>query len=334
MANMKDVAEKAGVSIATVSHVINETRFVREETREKVKKTMKELNYYPNSAARTLRKRKSNIIAFLVPDISNFFFTALACKIESLLKKDGYNIVFGNTDENIESEIEHLKIMNSYAIDGLIIAPTWGDQSYLKNYNKKFPIVFIDRKPTKFEGDCVLVDNKKASVNAINHLIKKGHSKIGIITGLPKLTSTVERLEGYKEAFKNNNLKYNNTWIAVGDSRYESGYELTKKLLQNHELTALFVTNNLMSIGAMEYIKQNDIKVPEDIAIIGFDDYKWASITNPPLSVIKQPVEEIGEKAVSLILDKIEREKDGISDESKEENICRLKTELKIRESC
>ncbi|MFW5996110.1 MAG: LacI family DNA-binding transcriptional regulator, partial [Halanaerobiaceae bacterium] len=204
MANMKDVAERAGVSTATVSHVINETRFVAEETRNEVLKAMKELKYYPNSAARILRKKESKIIGLVVPDISNFFFTGLARKIETVIKKKGYNIILGNSDEKIENEVEQIKIMNSYLIDGLIMAPARGDQSYLDEdflADNNFPIVFIDRMPKGYHGDCVLVDNEHASYKAVNYLIQQGHRRIGIITGLPELTTTEERLIGYKKAF-------------------------------------------------------------------------------------------------------------------------------------
>src|SRR6056297_1396794 len=155
--SMKEVADKAGVSTATVSHVINGTRFVREETKSQVLKAMEQLDYHPNLAARSLRSQKSNIIGFLVPDISNFFFTEIAREVENILRKNGYNLVLSNTDENLENEKEQLKILNAQQIDGLIMAPTGDEHDFLNERLGNYPVIFIDRKPRKYKGDCVFV---------------------------------------------------------------------------------------------------------------------------------------------------------------------------------
>ncbi len=327
-ANMKDVANKAGVSAATVSHVINETRFVKKETIEKVKKAMNELNYHPNYAARSLRSQKSKIIGFLVPDIANFFFTGVARSIEKILRKHGYNLIFSNSDENSENEKAQLKILKSQMIDGLIMAPTVGYNLYEELENKNFPIVFIDRKPKGYQEDCVLVDNFNGSYEVVKYLINKGHSKIGIITGLPGLTTTEERLKGYKEALYDSNMEVNQSFIKIGDSRFDSGYKLAGELFENTDITALYVTNNMMTIGAMELLKEKEVQIPEQLAIIGFDDYKWASITAPPLSVIKQPIDKIGQEVTKLLLNRIEQNESEYEFEE-----IRLKTKLVIRES-
>jgi LacI family transcriptional regulator len=327
-ARMEDVAKKAGVSTATVSHVINETRFVAENTKNKVIEAMKELDYHPNSAARLLRSKESKIIGFLVPDISNSFFTRIAREIEMILSKKGYNLIVSNSDEKIEREKEQLKVYQSQLIDGLIMAPSANDHSYLEEKSKDYPIVFIDRKPDGFnQGDCVLVDNESGSYQAIEHLIKKGHKKIGIITGLPGLTTTTERLNGYKRALKDYNLELNEDLIKIGDSKFNSGYNLTEELLKSTDITALFVTNNLMTVGAMNCLKKNKIKIPKEIAIIGYDNYEWATITAPPLSVVKQPISEIGVKAAELILNRI-------SEKEQDYEEIRLENELIIRSSC
>jgi len=327
-ARMEDVAKKAGVSTATVSHVINETRFVAEDTKNKVVEAMKVLDYHPNSAARLLRSKESKIIGFLVPDISNTFFTRIAREIEVILSKKGYNLIVSNSDERIEKEKEQLKVYQSQLIDGLIMAPSANDHSYLEEKSEDYPIVFIDRKPNGFnQGDCVLVDNEKGSYQAIEHLIKKGHKKIGIITGLPGLTTTNERLNGYKKALKDYNIEVDENLIKIGDSKFDSGYKLTEELINLTDITALFVTNNLMTVGAMNFLKEKNIEIPEEIAIIGYDNYEWATITDPPLSVVKQPINEIGIKAAELILNRISEKKNNFED-------VRLENELIIRSSC
>jgi len=326
---MKNVAQKTGVSVATVSHVINETRFVREGTKKKVLKAMKELNYYPNFAARSLRSRKSNVIGLLVPDISILFFTSVVRGVENAIKKHGYTLMLSDSGEKLENEIEQIKIYNTQLIDGLIMAPVSGDHTFLNELlSGYFPVVFIDRKPEGYQGDCILVNNIKGTYDALSVLIEKGHTKIGIITGLLGLTTTEERLIGYKKVLTDYGLKINKNLIKVGDSQFESGYKLTKELLEHTDITALFVTNDLMTVGAMHFLKEKQVKVPNDLAIIGFDDCIWASITDPPLTVIKQPSQKIGEKATELLIKRIKKEEIG---EYKE---YRLPTRLVIRDSC
>jgi len=309
---MVDVARKAGVSTATVSHVINKTRYVKPETRKKVLKVMGDLNYYLNSAARSLRSRKSYVVGLLVPDISNFFFTSIAKSVESTLKKYGYNLFFSNSNENLQSEIEQIKIFNSQLIDGLIMAPAPGNHKFLNDLLiGNYPVVFIDRKPKGYQGDCVLGDNIKGTYDAISMLIKKGHRRIGIITGLLDLTTTEERLFAYKKALNDHQLKIDDHLIKAGNNYFEGGYKSTKELLENTDITALFVTNNSMTVGAIKYLKEKQIAIPGDIAIIGFDDYKWASIIEPSLSMVSQSAYDIGEKASTLLVKRINKEEAG-----------------------
>nr|WP_239559049.1 LacI family DNA-binding transcriptional regulator [Sporohalobacter salinus] len=325
---MKDVAQKAEVSIATVSHVINETRYVSENTKNKVIKAMKELDYHPNSAARLLKGKESKIIGFLVPDISNSFFTKIAKEIELILRDRGYNLIVSNSDEEVKKEKEQLKVFNSQLIDGLIMAPSADDHSFLEEKLKDYPVVFIDRKPAGYnKGDRVLVKNEDGSYNAVEHLINSGHTNIGIITGLPGLTTTNERLEGYKKALKDNNIRIRNEFIKGGNSMFDSGYKLTRELVDSTDITAIFATNNLMTVGSMNYLKENSVQIPEEIAIIGYDNYNWATITDPSLSVVKQPIQEIGKKSAELVLSRIDEEKQAFSE-------YRLDNKLIIRSSC
>ena len=332
MANMKDVAEKAGVSVATVSHVINKTRHVSEPTRKKVLESMKELNYSPNKIARSLRKKETKTIGFIVPDISNFFFTGIANHIEQELNDNAYNVILCNSNEDIEQEKNQLQTLNSYQIDGVIIAPAPGDHSYLyeSSFNQDYPLVFIDRKPQNYNCTSVLVNNFESSYNAVRKLIDKGHNKIGIITGLSGITTTLERLKGYKKALKDHNIPVNDNYIFSGDSKFQAGYNSTKKLLKKTDITALYVTNNLMCIGAVDCLNEHSVSIPEELAIIGFDDYKWASITDPPLSVISQPIEELGKTAVKKLMEYIE----GVADENEKPQEIRLDTKFIERASC
>ena len=327
--NIKDVADKAGVSTATVSHVINRTRFVKEETTKKVLEAMEKLNYYPNFAARSLRSRKSNTIGLLVPDISNFFFTSMIRGVENTLTRHKYNLILSDSDEKLEKEIEKLKIYNTQLIDGLIMAPVSGDHAFLnKLFSGYYPVVFVDRKPKGYNADCVLSDNTKGVYDAVDMLIRKGHTRIGIIIGLPGLTSMEERLSAYKKALNSHQLKIDGYLIKKANGTFEGGYKSTKELLKNTDITALFVINNVMTIGAIKYLKEKQVAIPRDIAIIGFDDYKWSSIIEPPLSMVKQPAYAIGEKASILLIKRIKKIETGNYKEY------RLPTKLVIRDSC
>ncbi|KRF42171.1 LacI family DNA-binding transcriptional regulator [Paenibacillus sp. Soil787] len=330
---IKQVAEKAGVSIATVSHVINNTRFVSEETKIKVFHVMKELDYRPNSAARSLRSQKSNTIGLIVPvlpsDTSNFFFMMVAQGIQSTLKRHGYHLLLSNnTTEEIEDEKEQIKLFNSKLIDGLIIASIAEDVSYLNDIvASDYPIVFIDRKPSGFSGDYVLADGYGGSYEAVHTFIEKGHRRIGLITGGLGISTSNERLEGYKKALQDNGIPFDSSLIKVSESNFESGYESAKSLLSEHSISALFVANNVLTMGVMRYLQERQMKIPDELAVIGFDDYDWTQLTTPPLTVIRQPSFEIGEKAAEIMINRIEK-----TDTNYKEY--RLPTTLVMRGSC
>lgn len=330
--SIKDVAKAAGVSTATVSHVINGTRFVSEKAKKKVLAAMKELDYRPNSVARSLRSQKSNIIGLLIPvmrsDTSNFFFMSVAQGVSDVLKRHGYNLILSNSHERLDDEKEQIKVFNSQLIDGLILAPTAEEHGYLhETLSGTYPVVFIDRKPKGYQGDCILADGFQGTYDAISMLIDKGHRKIGFITGTLGITTSDERLEGYMAALTDRGLPLDNLLIKEGQASFESGYVLAREIVETNDVSALFVANNIMTIGALRYLQETGIKIPEQIAIIGFDDYEWARITTPPLTVIKQPAYELGAKAAEVLLQRIANPDSDFRE-------LRLPTELVIRSSC
>ena len=328
------VAKRANVSIATVSHVINGTRYVSEETKAKVLKAMEELNYVPNSFAQGLRSKESKIIGLLIPivedETTNIFFMKMAQGIEKTLKKEGYNLIVSNTNENIEDEKAQIKIFNSRQIDGLIIVPTADDQSYMKDIvNDNYPVVFVDRRPKGLKKDYIISDSFQGSYDAVNLLIRKGHHKIGLISGkLIPYTQAHIRYEGYRKALEDANLPLDDSLVKVGNSKFEVGYQLTKELLNGQtDITALFVSSNIMAMGAMRFLIDNNIKIPDEIAVIAFDNYEWTKVTNPPLTVINQSSYELGVKAAEVILRKIKKPSQSYRE-------YKLPTKLIIRNSC
>lgn len=310
--SIKDVAEKANVSTATVSHVINKTRYVAEETKHKVLAAMKELNYRPNPVARSLRSRKSKIIGLMIPamsdDTSNFFFMSIAHGIGSVLKNHGYQLIVSNSNEDSELEREQIKMFNDQFIDGLIMASTSQTHEFLaQELQGDYPVVFIDRKPRGYqEADSVLSDGKRGTYEAIMLLIEKGHRKIGYMTGPLGITTSDERFEGYKQALSESGIGFNKALVKEAVANFENGYSALKELMEQTRVSALLVANNVMTMGAVKYLQDHKIKIPCEVAVIGFDDYEWAKITTPPLTMIKQPSFEIGVKAAEAIVRRIE----------------------------
>ena len=310
MTTIKKVAEHAQVSTATVSHVINETRFVSDETKTRVLKAMEELNYIPNPAAQSLRSQKTKTIGLLIPiledESSNIFFMRVARGIEHVIRQSGYHIMLGNTNESLDYEIEQIKYFKSRQVDGLIIAPSAGNHENIAELiDVDCPVVFIDRKPDGIKGDFVLNNGFQGSYDAVKTLIDKGHQKIGLLSGLLNLSPAQERLAGYRKAMTDHGILLDEKLILIGESSFDSGYTMMKKLMEQSDVTALFIASNAIAMGAIGYIQDKNIKVPEKLAIIGFDNYDWGAVSNPPLSVINQSAYELGIKAAEVLLKKL-----------------------------
>lgn len=333
MARMKDVAEAAHVSIATVSHVINGTRYVSKETTARIKKAMKELGYQPNMAAYSLRTKKAKAIGLLIPilldETSNIFFMQLALGVESKLKEHGYALFLGNTDEKIESEMATIKSFMGRQIDGLIITPCLYDHREIENVIGNCPVVYVDRVPEGIlDPDCVLSNSEEACYQAISQQIKMGHRNIGVICGIVATTGNIrERLNGYRRALKDGGIPFDDSLIVEGETRVSEGYKLAQRLFEhNSHITFLLITNNCHALGALKYIKGKGLRIPEDINITIFDDYDWTSIYNPSLTVIRQDAHAIGEKAVQILMNRI-------SGKEEDKQILRLPNEIIMRNS-
>nr|WP_276540554.1 substrate-binding domain-containing protein [Salipaludibacillus agaradhaerens] len=248
------------------------------------------------------------IVPMMHMDTSNFFFMSIANGIETIVKQKGYNLILGNSHEDLHTELEQIKLFNTQLIDGLIIAPTALDISQYEGvFSGDYPVIFIDRKPQGYDGDLVMADGYQGTFQAIETLIMKGYERIGFISGYLGITTSDERLRGYKEAHERYRLEVKPSLIQESHPNFQEGYNLAKKLIIEEQVRALFVSNNVMTMGVLRYINEQQIKIPEQIAIIGFDNYDWMKITNPPLSVVEQPSYEIGEKAVHVLLERIEK---------------------------
>ncbi len=314
MATIKEVATTAGVSTATVSNVINGTRYVSPELAKKVQETMDMLEYVPNLSAFTLRTQKTKTISLLIPLLVNetdcVYFSQVARGVEKVLRAKGYSTILGNTNDNTERELEEIKNGKNRMVDGMIITPTADDQSFLRELDLKGPIVFIDRPPPGL-GDTpyIISDTLGGCCDAIHQLIALGHKKIGFL--LDPMFSPDERLGGYKRALLENGLPYHSSLVRTGKNHFEEGYRLGKELLiQNPDMTALFLATNLMAQGTMQYIREQNIEVPEKLSVLVFDDYEWSRLHNPPLTTIRQDAYGLGKKAAEILLEMVEGKKD------------------------
>lgn len=325
--SIMDVARIAGVSTATVSHVINGTRYVSEETTKKVKDAIDYLEYLPSAAARGLAGKSSKIIGIVFSDISNPFFTSLYMGLESVLTAEGYELVLANTGELDANQEKVLRTMLSRQIDGLIIAPTGRESMMLDHLiHVGIPVVLIDRDAPVDNVSLVDLDNASAASKATSHLIADGHQKIGIILGLPEVNTTKKRLEGYQRALQESNIPFRPEYVIDGQSKIEGGYQGVKRLMAlSDPPTAIFSINNLMTSGALHAFRELGLNCPKDVGLVGFDDHDWGNIFTPPLTVVRQPTYEMGVRAAKMLINNTK--KLHVSHE-------RLEGELVVRGSC
>lgn len=310
MSTLKEVAKLADVSITTVSRVINESDKVNSTTRERVLKAMKSLGYQPNRVAQRLRGThgRSKLLGLIIPDIQNQFYSNIVRGIEDVTYGNDYAVILCNSDENPDKEKFYLDVLKSESVDGVILPPIHQNGKVIEEFIASgIPIICVDRKLSRESVDTVVIDNHKGAHLAVSHLIEMGHRNIAIILSSSQLSSFQERQEGYEKALEDHGIALDTTLIKKGDQRSsENAKELTLELLeQTPRPTAIFVTNNLMTLGALEAINECQLNIPEDISIIGFDDMPWAGSINPPLTVVKQPAYEMGRRAGELFFQRI-----------------------------
>ena len=330
MPTMKDVARAAGVSITTVSHVINETRYVSDELRDRVSKAMAELDYHPNTLARSLRQGISHTIGLIVPDNSNPFFADIAKAVETRGFEAGYSTILCNSDGQLEKELTYTNVLLAKQVDGIIFIAASSQSEHIALLTEQnVPVVIADREMLDSDVDVVLVDNYRGGYLATEYLISLGHHRIGCITGPSDTTPSADRVHGYVDAFTAAGLPVDDNLIVKGDFRYRSGAEGTRQLLDREEPpTAIFVCNDVMSMAAMAVVRERGLNIPDDISIIGFDDIPLASFTSPPLTTIAQPIQEIGKIATDLLIERMSRSS------SRPSQRIVLDVQLVVRNSC
>jgi LacI family transcriptional regulator len=305
MATIKDISRLANVSTAAVSMVINGNySSVSDTTRDKILSIAKELDYKPNWLARGLAKNKTNILGLILPDVTNPFFATLAKGVEYKAAQQGYNVILCNTDDSIEKEVTYIEVLSQYNVAGVIItsAPISDNKHIMKLLKKNTPIVSIDRNVSP-EIYSVYVDNFRGTYAAAEYLIKNGHSKLAFIGGDVSIKTPNQRLKGYLQALRDNNLQEDRSLVYIGNYHPESGYKAAKELLNKRlKFTGIVCANDLMAFGAIKALKEKGLHVPEEVSVIGFDDIYLSSLFEPSLTTIRQPVYDMGSHAVDVMI--------------------------------
>jgi len=306
---IREVAKKAGVSSSTASRALGNYGYVSDNTRQVVTRVAKELDYQPDMLAKGFRLTRMPYIGVIISDITNAFFTKVLRGIDDVAEPSGYNVILCNTDEDPEKEKRYLQLLYNRKTAGLIICDSGKNESNLRKLiKKKFPIVLLDRKKRRVQTTQVVVDNKGGAYAAVSHLIRMGHRRIGMIKGLDGISPNEERFQGYKNALLENNIPFEAKLVKSGEFRLEKTMEATKELItMPNRPTALFIANGVMTMAAFLVIREANLRVPDDIAIVGFDDPAWAVLLEPPLTAVSQPDYAMGVIACQSLLQKIKR---------------------------
>ncbi len=306
MATIYEIAKAAKVSPSTVSRALSGNGYVSREKKERIEAVAATLYYRPNALARALVTKRSNTIAFVVADIGNPFFPAIARGVEDEASSSNYNVILCNTDSNRIKADEYIRALSSRQTDGVIFCTASVNDRHVKEVISGGIPVVLGYPSKTIKCDTVSCDNLHGGMIATEHLIGLGHTTIGIISALVKRVTGGDRLRGYKKALSKHGLPLRKELIVEGDYSMESGYEKARLLLRLKDRpTAIFATNDLMAIGAMNAIEEIGLRVPDDIAIIGYDDIPMASIVKPKLTTVAQPKYEIGQLACKAILERM-----------------------------
>lgn len=302
------MAQRAGVSVATVSRVLNHPDQVTPKTRERILDIMKEMDYTPNWFARGLNLNRTGVIALLIPNIMNPIYTEIAKGVEEVAHNKGYYTLLCNSEDSKEKEAAYIEMLLHRKVDGLIfIAGHLDPKLMTKIEATQLPAVMIGKIEGNWQFSAVYTDYFEGARKATSHLIENGYKKIAHITGNLQFIESSEKLEGYREALKNATLEINPMWIIGGKETIEGGYLAAKRLVRNpNPPKAIFIANDWMAFGAIDAIKSESLKIPEDIAIVGFDNNRMSGLVEPKLTTINLPVHKMGLTACRLLFDEME----------------------------
>jgi LacI family transcriptional regulator len=305
---MRDVARKAGVSIRTVSRVVNNQGEISDETRQRVLATIEELGYRPSKVARALVTRRTETIGLVFGDITNPFFPEVARGVMDTAEARGYNVFVCNSDENVEQEARILQSLADHAVDGVIIYPGFGGGDDLRAFAEHHgPLVAINCFFDYPGASRVMIDTRRGAKLAVNYLIDKGHTAIGMLAGQAPSLNLMRRVRGYRDALRAHGLPFVKEWVLAGPPVVERGAESTRQLLTQYpQITAIFAYNDLLAAGAIQACKELGLRVPDDCAAVGFDDIELASLITPSLTTVRVDKYDLGWQAMTRLLEMLD----------------------------
>ncbi len=326
MANIYDVAKAAGVSIATVSAVINGTSYVSPKLEKRVRAAIRNLNYQPNLLARSLAKKQSHTLGMIVPDIANPFFPDVIRGAEDKAQEFGYSLLVASSDNDPLKEQNYLSLFLAKRVDGIVLTKAPGKLPEEFSRPEAPPVVQLMRTISGFRSDTVVTDDWGAAYESVTHLLRLGYQRVGLITGARGASTTRRRLAGYRQALSDWDLKLDKALVVSGDYRVESGYLAGLELLKRRP-DAAFVFNYLMTVGFMRALAQYQVRCPDEIGIVTCDDYPWLDFFSPRLTTIDFPKYQLGSEATRLVIERIANRERPV------ETVC-LKNAMCIRDSC
>lgn len=306
-ATIKDIAKATGLGLATISSYLNGGN-VREKNRIKIEQAIEELHFEVNEVARGLKTNRTKMIGIIIPELNNIFCAEIITEVEDVLRSRGYATMICDCRTDEKREEEAVEFLYHRRVDGLILIPSGKKGAYLQKFVKAGkPVVLVDRKMKNVNCDCVLVDNKGAAKSAVERLIQAGHKKIGMIAGPEDVYTAEERFRGYVLALDEAGLPVENELVVRGDYTISGGAGGIKELVKNNsEMTAVFISNYEMTLGAIIELNELGVRIPEELSIIGFDNEEFAKASIPKLSIVTQPTKEIGVRAAELMLARLE----------------------------
>ncbi len=304
MPTIRDVAERAGVSPITVSRVINNSGYVSQETRSRVEAAIAELQYVPNSLARSLRFKRTHTLALVLTDITNPFWTTVARGVEDAASQRGFNVILCNTDENEAKQSEYLHVLLQKQVDGFLLVPARSTPDPIALIqSQRVPTVVLDRQVPGAKVDVVRGDSEGGAYQLVRLLLSLGHRRIAMLSGPVNISTAADRVAGYRRALQEAGLEAQAELVCYGEYTQESGYRMAQKALSlTPRPTALFAANNFIAIGALRALREAKVRVPEDMALVSFDDIPPAFVIEPFLTVAAQPAYEMGRRATELLL--------------------------------
>ncbi|MBT1686972.1 LacI family DNA-binding transcriptional regulator [Dawidia soli] len=333
---IKDIARELGISPSTVSRALKDHPDISPETKKAVNELAEKLNYQPNIVALSLRQSKTNTIGVIIPEIVHFFFSTVISGIEDVAYSAGYNVIITQSNESLQREKTDIKALFNSRVDGMLISLSRETNSFEHidaTMAKGVPMVFFDRVYDSANSSKVIVDDLSGAKDATQHLIDQGCKRIAHLEGPPNLDITKQRLEGFREALKENNLPvYDDLIVSCPQGTIEEGKAAAEKLLKMaNPPDAIFSTNDPAAMGAMQAIKEAGLKIPQDIAVVGFSNWFFSSLMDPPLTSVDQPGFEMGQEAAKLLIRQIEVKSKEHIDPTPETKL--LKTRLVVRDS-